>query len=121
MIRKVLSSILAVSLLEVRANATLGGEGTQSLMKTKAMQVKVTGHSLAAPDPEARASANKIKGLGKNKELACVNGSIEGGTIPCKDINLVAFLTGEELGSPYASNTDPIFFATYVSALVTEQ
>ena len=117
-----MSKVWYVALLFILGTAevrTTAPGGAVSLMKTKAMKVKLTGHSLASPDLEARASANKMKGLKKNKEIPCVDGFIEGSTIPCKDINLVAFLSGEELGSPYASKPNPIFFATYVSTIVT--
>ena len=35
--------------------------------------------------------------------------------IRCKNMNLVSFLTGEELGSPYASVEDPLVYSTWVS------
>ena len=89
-----------------------------SLMKSKAMATKLLGHSLAASDKDARASAKKVKDMmidqPGGRELECQDGMIAG-VIPCNNINLVSFMTGEDLGSPYASETDPVFFATYVS------
>jgi hypothetical protein len=40
---------------------------------------------------------------------------LAGGQFACKNMDLVNYLTGEELGSPYASNPEPSVYQTWVS------
>lgn len=107
--RSLVSFLLA---LICAANMTLaqGDEDVPSVsrMFSKVMPLKIQAHERrTASAATSRANAAKIKSFfADNQELGCGNdGLIVGTSFPCKNMNLTAFLTGEELGSPYAVST----------------
>ena len=101
--------------------ALLFNHGVQvrgSVTMSKVIELKLEGHSAAASETAVREMASDIQQImeeNEAREIPCVDGLIAG-KFHCKNMNLVSFLTGEQLGSPYASNPRPLISATWVSA-----
>lgn len=105
------------SLAAVSPSGVQAAERT-SLMSEVAMPAKVEAHMKGkdlVPYDISEITSNEIKKYTRRKgEVPCVDGMIAG-RFPCKNMNLVSFLTGKELGSPYAFTEDPIIYSTWVS------
>lgn len=100
------------------AASMIGAQGPEHLMHSVLRPIKLSSHAKGPSVSKTRSNQARITdvlstGVG---EIECdpVSG-LAIGAFPCKDINLSAFMTGVDLGSPYASNPSPLIYATWVS------
>jgi hypothetical protein len=91
-------------------------EKSHSKMYEVAMPKKMAAHANGLGADIMKARSDHIKQLTRGGSATCdpVTGLVAG-EFPCKNMDLVYFLTGEDLGSPYASNENPRIYATWVS------
>jgi choice-of-anchor B domain-containing protein len=92
-------------------------EASDSTMYNVLHPLKMAAHANGLSAELKKIQSDNIKKLTRGKgELECnpVTNLIAG-TFPCKNINLASYITGQELGSPYASKEDPLIYSTWVS------
>jgi hypothetical protein len=91
-------------------------EESQTKMYQVAMPKKMEAHSNGPSSDFMKVRSDRIKKLTRGGVVPCdPDTGLVAGEFPCKNMDLVYFLTGEELGSPYASVEDPAIYATWVS------
>jgi choice-of-anchor B domain-containing protein len=93
-------------------------EASKTKMYEVMMPLKMAAHANGVTVDEALTAAEKIKAFTDTGVVHCdPDTGMAGGEdgFACKDMDLVNFLTGVELGSPYASNPDPYAYSTFVS------
>jgi choice-of-anchor B domain-containing protein len=93
-------------------------EAARTKMYEVVMPLKLAAHANGFTTDEARSYADEIKALTDVGVVHCdAETGMAGGEdgFPCKNMDLVNFLTGIELGSPYASNPEPMYTSTFIS------
>jgi choice-of-anchor B domain-containing protein len=92
-------------------------EASDSTMYKVLRPYKMAAHANGASTEYMKIASDKIKKLTRGKgEVQCdPETSLIAGTFPCKNMNLAYYLTGQELGSPYAFEEDPLIYSTWVS------
>jgi choice-of-anchor B domain-containing protein len=92
-------------------------EPSDSTMYKVIMPYKMAAHANGASAEFMKIASEKIKKLTRgNGEVQCdPETNLIAGTFPCKNMNLAYYLTGQELGSPYAFKENPLIYSTWVS------
>jgi hypothetical protein len=91
-------------------------EESDSTMYKVLMPYKMAAHANAASAKSMKAQSDDLKTLTRGRgrgELECdPDTNLVAGKFPRKNINLAYYLTGQELGSPYASEENPLIYST---------
>jgi hypothetical protein len=92
-------------------------EASDSTMYKVLNPYKLAAHANGTSAELMKIQSDNMRRLTRGKgELQCdPDTNLIAGTFPCKNINLASYLTGQELGSPYASEEDPVYYSTWVS------
>jgi choice-of-anchor B domain-containing protein len=92
-------------------------KGSLTKMSTRLMPLKLKAHENGS-DASAKVRAANLKSqiAGSTGPLQCdPSTGLVLGAYPCKNMTLAAFMTGEDLGSPYAKTANPEIYSTFVS------